>query len=361
MEFISEIIGNIKNVNEEVRTEVQAKLNNLTKPLGSLGKLEDTAKRIACAFNDVNAVVKKKGAIVFAADHGITAEGVSLFPKEVTAQMVYNFLSEGAGINVLARHVGADVTVVDIGVDADFDANPKLIQKKVARGTKNMLLEEAMTQEEAISAIRAGYDVASDLIKQGYNLIGLGEMGIGNTTSASAVTSVITGLSVADVTGRGTGLDDAALRKKVGVIEKVIHLHKPEKSDGIDVLKKIGGFELAGIAGAILACAANNAVAVIDGFISTAGAAIAFLISPKAADYMVASHNSVEIGHQKLLAFMGLTPVLDLDLRLGEGTGAALCINIIEASSKILNEMATFESASISTSGSDSDELTTKV
>ena len=348
MKSIQDMVDQINGINKYLERDVQSMLNNLAKPLGSLGKLEDTAKKIACAINDPQAEIKKKGVIVFASDHGITAEGVSLYPKEVTAQMVYNFLSGGAGINVLARHEGADVIVVDIGVDADFDDNPALVDKKIGRGTKNMFLEPAMSEQEAIASIKAGYDVARDLIDKGYNVIGLGEMGIGNTTAASAVTSVITGLPAADVTGRGTGIDDSALSDKVEIIEKVIHLNGPKKGNGLDILSKVGGFELGGIAGASLACAGNNAVAVIDGFISAAGAVIAYLISPKVKDYMIASHNSVEIGHNKLLEFMGLVPIFDLDLRLGEGTGAALCMNVIEASSKILNEMATFDGANVS-------------
>ncbi len=348
MEFIREIVSQIKGVSEDIRGDVQSRLNNLTKPLGSLGKLEDTAKRVACALNDPKAVVRGKAVIVFASDHGITAEGVSLYPKDVTAQMVYNFLSGGAGINVLARHVGADVFIVDIGVDTDFVDSPGLLNRKISKGTNNMLLEPAMSAKEAASAIKAGYDIAADLISEGYNVIGLGEMGIGNTTAASAVTAAITGLPPMDVTGRGTGIDDASLQHKAGIIENVLHLHRPVANDGLDLLQKVGGFELGGIAGAVLACAAGGAVAVIDGFISTAGAAIAYLIAPESGDYMIPSHNSVEVGHNKLLEFMGLLPVLDLGLRLGEGTGAALCMNIIEASSKILNEMATFESAGVS-------------
>jgi nicotinate-nucleotide--dimethylbenzimidazole phosphoribosyltransferase len=346
---LSKLAEGISSVNEELGKEVQARLDNLTKPLGSLGKLEETAKKVALAFNDANAKIKEKCIIVFAADHGIADESVSLFPKEVTTQMVYNFLNGGAGINVLARHVGADVIVMDIGVDTDFQVSQNLVDMKVAKGTKNMLKGPAMSEEEAMCALKAGYVTALDLIQKGYNVIGLGEMGIGNTTAASAVTSVITGLSPEEVTGRGTGIDDAMLSGKVDTIKKVIDLNSPDKSNAVDILQKVGGFELGGIAGACLACAENRALAVIDGFISTAGAALAYLISPKVGSYMVASHNSVERGHRKLLQFMGLTPVLDLDLRLGEGTGAALCMNIMEASSKILNEMATFESANVST------------
>lgn len=350
MEFIKNVVKNIKSKDEALEKTVQARLDNLTKPTGSLGKLEDVAKKIACAFNDPDAKVKKKGVIVFAADHGITAEGVSLFPKEVTAQMVYNFLNGGAGINVLARLAGADVTVVDIGVDADFDSNLGLVKNKIARGTKNMATGPAMTEDEAIKSIKVGYDIARGLINDGYNVIGLGEMGIGNTTSASAVATTVTGVCISEVTGRGTGLGDDALKHKIEIIKKIIDANKPVPYDGIDILKKVGGFELGGIAGSVLACAENNAVAVIDGFISTAGAVIAYLISPKVSDHIIASHKSVEKGHIKLLEYMKLVPVLDLDLRLGEGTGSALCMNIIDASSKILNEMATFQSANVSTS-----------
>ena len=283
-----------------------------------------------------------------ASDHGVTIEGVSAYPKEVTAQMVYNFLKGGAGINVLAKHVGARVIVVDMGVSQDLKPNSKLINRKINYGTKNMASEQAMTKIEAIRAIETGIDLVFNELRNGIDIIGTGEMGIGNTTSASAITACITKKTLEEITGRGTGLDDPGLKKKIKIIKKALSINKPDSADPINVLSKVGGFEIAGLTGIILAAASKKIPVVIDGFISSAAALIAYQIEPKAKEYMIAAHKSAEGGHKYILEYIGLKPLLDLSLRLGEGTGAALGIGLADAAIKILTQMATFDSAKVS-------------
>jgi len=325
------------------------RLDSLTKPSGSLGRLEEFAKRIvAITGNPMPPLFRRKAIFVFAGDHGVVDEGVSLFPKEVTVQMVHNFLGGGAGINVLARHAGADVVVVDMGVDQDFEDDPGLIRKKVVRGTKNMRKGPAMTRGEAGQTIDVGIALAREYADKGYRLFGTGDMGIGNTTPSSAIASVMTGAPPADVTGKGTGISDDSLIRKVTVIEDAIALNSPDPNDPLDVLAKVGGAEIGGIAGLILGAASLGIPVVVDGLISTAGAIIAWAMEPAAADYMFAAHNSVEKGHRVMLEKMGLEPILDMGLRLGEGTGAALAITLIEAGLKVYREMATFDEAGVS-------------
>ena len=300
----------------------------------------------------------KKVVFTFAGDHGVAEEGVSAFPKEVTPQMVLNFLNGGAGINVLARHAGAEVVVVDMGVDFDFTdvmaqhAVPLQI-KKVMRGTKNMRKGPAMTREEAEKCINVGIELATEYAKKGYCLFGTGDMGIANTTPSAAIASLLTGKAVSEVTGKGTGIGDDALKNKIKVIEDAIALNNPDPNDPVDVLAKVGGTEIGGIAGLIIGAAANRVPVVIDGFISTAGALIAYCLEPKTKDYMFAAHKSVEVGHTAMLEKIGLRPILDLDLRLGEGTGAALAMLMIEAGLKIYREMATFGDAGVATEKKD--------
>jgi len=351
MALLSETIDRIAPLQERFFTRAQARLDNLTKPPGSLGRLEEFARQLVAITELEQPAIAKKAVFTFAGDHGVTEEGVSAFPKEVTRQMVLNFLRGGAGINVLARHAGADVAVIDIGVDCDFGAVDGLLHKKVVRGTKNFAQGPAMTREEAIRCIEVGIKLANEYAANGYGLFGTGEMGIGNTTPSSAIVSVMTGIPAAEVTGRGTGISDAALENKVRVIEKGIAINAPDAGDAIDVLAKVGGSEIGGIAGLILGAAANRIPTVIDGFISTAGALIAFGIEPKVREYLFAAHESVEIGHRAMLEKMGLRPILDLDLRLGEGTGAALAMMLIEGGLKIYREMATFGEAGVSTEG----------
>jgi nicotinate-nucleotide--dimethylbenzimidazole phosphoribosyltransferase len=293
-------------------------------------------------------VIRDKVVITCAGDHGVVAQGVSAYPQEVTPQMVANFLGGGAAINVLARHVGARVVVVDAGVAVDFKPQPGLVIKKVAYGTADMTLGPAMSREQAVCAVEAGIEVVEAEIARGADLVATGDMGIGNTTPSSAIVAAITGLPVSQVTGRGTGIDDARLAHKVDVIERALAVNQPDPADALDVLSKVGGFEIGAIAGVVLGAAAHRVPVVVDGFISTAGALIAGGLSSQASDYMIAAHTSVEVGHGAMLDCLGLAPCLDFDLRLGEGTGAALVLGVVEAACKVLDEMATFESAGVS-------------
>ncbi len=344
---LSEIIT---NTNGKYAEDAQQRLDSLTKPQGSLGRLEEFAKQLVAITEEKMPELDKKVVFTFAGDHGVADEGVSAFPKEVTPQMVLNFVNGGAGINVLARHAGADVVAVDIGVDYDFGdlANQGFVSSKVVSGTRNMRKGPAMTREEAVKCIEVGMKLAADYAEKGYKIFGTGDMGIANTTPSSAITAVLTDKTVEEITGRGTGINDDVLNNKVQVIKDSIALNKPDASDPIDVLAKVGGAEIGGIAGLILGAAANKIPVVIDGFISTAGALIAFSINPKTRDYMFAAHKSQEIGHTAMLNKMGLRPIVDLDLRLGEGTGAALAMMLIEGGLKIYKEMATFEEAAVS-------------
>jgi len=283
-----------------------------------------------------------------AADHGVVSEGVSLYPQEVTRQMVFNFLNGGAGINVLARFVGARVVIVDMGVVGGFEPHPNLICKMIDFGTRDMAKGPAMTREQALDAIQAGIDVVEGEIARGLDIVGTGDMGIGNTTASSAICAVITGESVEKVTGRGTGLAGEQLIHKVEVIQKALELNRPNPKDPADVLAKVGGFEIGGLAGVMLGAAAHHIPVVIDGFISGAAALIAAGLAPGLRDYLIASHLSAESGHKILLEHLGLSPLLDLGMRLGEGTGAALGMVIVEAAVKTLAEMATFGEAGVS-------------
>jgi len=301
MDLLNATLKNMKAVNGEWNDIAQKHLDNLTKPLGSLGRLEEFARKFVAITENKNPILDKKVVFTFAGDHGVTEEGVSAFPKEVTQQMVLNFLRGGAGINVLARHAGADVVVVDIGVDHDFGEIEGLINLKVINGTKNLTKEPAMTREEAIKCMETGIELADGYAKKGYKIFGTGDMGIGNTTPSSAIAAVLTGRPVSEVTGKGTGITGESLQKKIKVIEKGINLNKPNPNDAIDVLSKVGGAEIGGIAGLILGTASNRIPVIIDGFISTAGALIAYCIDPKVKDYIFAAHNSVEIGHKIML------------------------------------------------------------
>jgi nicotinate-nucleotide--dimethylbenzimidazole phosphoribosyltransferase len=343
-----EFLKAISKIDDSMEEKIRHKLDNLTKPRKSLGRLEEIALRYAMIKGSAEPPLSRKVIFVFAGDHGVTEEGVSAYPKEVTYQMVYNFLRGGAAINVLARHISAGVRVVDIGVDFEFGKIEGLISRKIRRGTENFLKAPAMTREEALRAIEAGMEVARAEIIRGLDIAGVGDMGIGNTTSSAGIISVITGAPVENVTGRGTGIDDKKLRQKIDVIKRAIEIHKPQKDNPMDVLSKIGGLEIAGITGAILECASNRIPVVLDGVITTAGALIAYELNRNAIDYMFASHLSVEPGHKLALEYLGLKPLLDLNLRLGEGTGACLAINLIEAGIKILKEMASFDSAGVS-------------
>ncbi len=348
MDKILRVIEAIKPLDEQAMAEARTRQDNLTKPQGSLGQLESLSIQIAGIKRQPRPRIVHKVIFTLAGDHGITQEGVSAYPSEVTPQMVYNFLRGGAGINVLARHVGARVVVADLGVAANFGSNPALKNKKISMGTKNMAKGPAMNRREAIRSIEAGIELVEEELVKGVDILGTGDMGIGNTTSSSAITAVIAGVDVSSVTGRGAGLNDEELKRKVKTIEKTMEVNRPDSKDALDVLSKVGGFEIGGIAGVILAGAGYGIPVVIDGFISGAAALIAASLALHVKSYLIASHQSVERGHQIILERLGLKPLLNLNLRLGEGTGAALGIFLAEASLKILNEMATFADAGVS-------------
>ncbi|MBI4825578.1 MAG: nicotinate-nucleotide--dimethylbenzimidazole phosphoribosyltransferase [Nitrospirae bacterium] len=357
---LKNICSGITSVNSKFAEQAQERLDSLTKPQGSLGRLEEFAKQLVAITENPMPSLDKKAVFTFAGDHGVADEGVSAFPKAVTPQMVLNFIAGGAGINVLARHAGADIVVVDMGVDYDF-GNPSVsplikggiergsfISRKVVSGTKNMRKGPAMTRDEALKCINVGIELANEYAKKGYKIFGTGDMGIANTTPSSAIAAVLTRRSVEEITGRGTGINDDTLKHKIQVIKDSISFNMPDPADPVSVLAKVGGAEIGGIAGLIIGAAANKVPVVIDGFISTAGALIAYSIEPKTRDYMFSAHMSQEVGHKAMLEKIGLRPILDLDLRLGEGTGAALAMMMIEGGLKIYKEMATFAEASVS-------------
>ena len=338
----------IKPLDASAMQQARARQDTLTKPRGSLGRLEELSIRVAGITAQARPQIKDKVIVTMAGDHGVVAEGVSAYPSAVTVQMVYNFLRGGAGINVLAHHVGARVVIVDMGVAGELKLHPDLVDHKVAFGTRNMAQGPAMSRDQAIQAIEAGIEIVERELAKGMDIVGVGDMGIGNTTTSSAITAAITGVSVAEVTGRGTGINDEQLQHKIEVIERALELNQPDPDDPLDVLAKVGGFEIGGIAGVAIGAAAHRIPVVIDGFIAGAGALIAAGLAPQVKDYMIAAHQSVESGHRLVLDCLGLTPLFDFGLRLGEGTGAALGISIVEAAVKILNEMATFGQAGVS-------------
>jgi nicotinate-nucleotide--dimethylbenzimidazole phosphoribosyltransferase len=346
--LLRDTLERIQPINPEWLAKAQTRLDQLTKPRGSLGRLEELAAWYVAVREELMPTIKKKAVVIFAGDHGVVDEGVSAYPQEVTFQMVANFVQGGAGINVLARHVGAEVQVVDIGVNYDFSAMPGLTIRKVAPGTRNLAREAAMSLEETEAAIAVGIELAQENIGAGADVLATGEMGIGNTTPAAALAAAFTGNNAAAVTGRGTGVDDAAYQNKVKVIDRALALHRPDPKDPLGVLAKLGGLEIAGLTGFVLGAAAARRPVMIDGFIATAGALVATHLCPPVKDYLKAAHQSAEQGHQIILASMGLRPLLSLDMRLGEGTGAALGMNLLEAGLKIYREMATFAEAGVS-------------
>jgi nicotinate-nucleotide--dimethylbenzimidazole phosphoribosyltransferase len=348
MEKMNHTLGEIKPLDNEAMSEVRRRQDDLTKPQGSLGQLESLSIQIAGIKRNPRPRIAQKVIFTLAGDHGVTKEGVSAYPSEVTPQMVYNFLRGGAAINILARFIGARVVIADLGVASILERHPDLRDRKVALGTQNMAKGPAMSKEEAIRSIEAGMELVEKELSKGVDILGTGDMGIGNTTASSAITAALTGADVAAVTGRGTGLDDKGWEKKVKVIQQALERNRPDPKDAIDVLSKVGGFEIGGITGVILAGARYRIPVVLDGFISGAAALIATSLSPHTKPYLIASHQSVEEGHKIILDHLGLKPLLNLGLRLGEGTGAALGIFLVEASLKILGEMATFSEAGVS-------------
>jgi nicotinate-nucleotide--dimethylbenzimidazole phosphoribosyltransferase len=344
-----QVIQAISPLSDTLLAHAQAKMDDKSKPLGALGKIETLAIQMSRIQNSLTPAILQKNLFVFAGDHGITQEGISAFPSEVTGQMVENFLTGGAAINVLCRHHNIDMKVVDMGVIKSFSPHPDLIIAKVAKGTRNFAIEDAMPRSQMHQALETGMKVfllAHD--KKPIQLVGLGEMGIGNTTSASAIICVITGITPAQATGRGTGVDNRGLKHKTEVIERVLAFHWPDPSNGFEILQKIGGFEIAGIAGAILAATSKGCAVVLDGVISTAAGLVAHTINPGIQGYLFSGHKSVEQAQKAALTHMDLTPVIDFNMRLGEGTGAALAMDTIDAACKIMRQMASFDEAKIS-------------
>lgn len=348
---LQEIIKGIKPVSGEWRLKARNYLKQLAIPQGSLGELLVLAEQLAAIKETLKPSVHRKAVVTMAGDHGVVKEGVSAFPQEVTPQMVNNFVRGGAAINVLAAVAGAEVLVVDMGVVADLDeltGAGKILSYKISSGTSNMARGPAMTRAQAGQTLQSGIEIVGNLVKDKVELLATGDMGIGNTTASSAILAVLSGQPVSKVTGKGTGISDAALENKIRVIEKALALNKPDPQDPLDVLAKVGGFEIGGIAGVILGAAYYRVPVVVDGFISSAAALVAKALAPAAVDYMIAAHRSREYGHSLLLAELGLNPLLNLNLRLGEGTGAALALNIVEAAAQVICRMLTFEAAGVS-------------
>jgi nicotinate-nucleotide--dimethylbenzimidazole phosphoribosyltransferase len=346
-DLLQEIQG-IEPRSPEWQARAQSHIDRLTKPQGSLGRLEEVAAHLVAMQRSTPPSCAGKAVYVFAGDHGVTEEGVSAYPREVTVQMVLNFLQGGAAVNALAKTVGADLVIVDVGVAGDLPPAPGLRQAKVRRGTRNFALEPAMTYAETFEAMRVGMRLAEEAAQAGRRVVAIGEMGIGNTTSASAIASALTAADPDEVTGAGTGLAEKGVERKADVIRKALRLHRIRLGDVTSVLACLGGYEIAAMAGMAIGAARRRIAVVIDGFISTAAAAVAFALAPHSRDYMFAGHASQEPGHRVLLQYLGLKPLLSLDMRLGEGSGAVLAFGILEGAVRVYNEMATFASAGVS-------------
>jgi nicotinate-nucleotide--dimethylbenzimidazole phosphoribosyltransferase len=351
-EALADFVGEIEAPDPTRLRQARLRLDRLTKPRGSLGRMEDIAAQYISIRNGDQRFALNKAAYVFAADHGIAAEGVSAYGQEVTRQMVLNFLDGGAAINVLARLHHAALAIVDVGVDADFGNLPGLLHRKIRRGSRNMLQEPAMSEEEMMRALEVGLDLASSAQQKKQTLIAIGEMGIGNTTAASAITAVLTRQPPAAVTGTGTGLTAPAHAHKIRVVEAIVERHfgvNPQpRPRSLDILRRVGGLELAAMVGLVLGAARHRIAIIADGFISTAAAALAYALEPRVKYYLFAAHHSPEPGHRFLLEYLQLDPILSLDLRLGEGTGALLAMPIIESAVRLYTDMATFGSAGVS-------------
>lgn len=346
--FLLQLIARIEPIAESFRSQARKKVDMKTKPLGALGRIEKLAVQMSAVRQSLNPTINCKRLFVFAGDHGVVEEGVSAFPAKVTMQMVHNFLAGGAAINAFCHHYGIELAVVDMGINGELGDHPMLIKRKVAPGTCNFALRRAMRPDEALRAIENGARTFLERNeRQPCDLVGMGEMGIGNSSSAAAIICGASGLSVAKVVGRGTGVDDRGLMRKREVLEKALALHQPPKDDAMELLSMLGGFELGGICGAILAAASTGCVVVLDGLISTAAGLLAYLLCPEVKDYLIAGHRSVEVGQQAALDIIGLEPVVDLDMRLGEGTGAAITMNLVELSCCMMREMASFAEAGV--------------
>ena len=350
---LGEIIKGIQPVGQQWIQKARQRTAQLVMPTRALGRLHEISERLCGIQQTLEPAIRQKAILVMAGDHGVVEEGVSAYPQEVTPAMVRTFLAGGAGINAICRQVGADVWVVDMGIAADVDPSglkgaDHLLVDKVGNGTANFARGPAMSHRDAQKALLVGFVQASKLIERGADILGTGDMGIGNTTPSAAVGTVLTGASLAEMVGRGTGVDDAGLERKRAIVRRGIEINHPDPQDGMDVLAKVGGFEIGGIAGCILAGAFHRCAVVIDGFISTAGALIANALCPTVKDYLFAGHCSEESGHRLMLKHLGLDPILDLGMRLGEGTGAALALGVIESAVRVFKEVLTFEEAGVS-------------
>ena len=334
-----------------VAAEVQRALDGKTKPRGSLGRLEALAVQFAAIRGEVRPELPVKAVAIMGADHGVVEEGVSAYPAEVTGQMLQNFASGGAAINVLARQVGAELVVLDMGVRIALPPGGPVRDGRVAAGTANFTRGPAMTRAQAIAAVTTGVRLAGELAGRGVTLLGMGEMGIGNSTAASAICAAFLGLPAAEVVGRGTGLDDPGLQRKIDAVERALQVNQPDRQDPFGVLAKLGGFEIAGLAGLVLGAAAARVPVICDGFIASSAALVAARRCPAARGFLIAGHRSVEPGHDRVLQALQLRPLLDLEMRLGEGTGAALAMSLVDGAVRVLREMATFASAGVSDSG----------
>ena len=348
MEMLQKTVADIQPPNAGIHQAALQRLAEQARPQGSLGVLESVSARLAAIASTLDVRLPRKVIVTCAGDHGVVAEGVSLFPQEVTAQMVYNFVNGGASVSVLAAHAGASVRVADLGVNCDFLPNLPIFHKKVGYGTANFAKGPAMSREQAIRSVEAGIEIVDQLMTEGrIDLLGTGDMGIGNTTASSAIIAAFSGVEVSRLTGRGTGIDDVMLARKIRVIERALVLHKPDPYDPLDVLAKVGGFEIGGLAGLVIGAAAHGIPVVCDGLIATAGALVACELAPMAKSYLFASHNSVESGHRFMLERLGTAPLLDLQFRLGEGTGAAMGMHLLDAATRILADIKTFAEVGI--------------
>ncbi len=350
---LRDLIAGITPADATAMGAAQARQAALTKPPGSLGRLEDLSVRLAGIQSTDRPIIRGKAIIVAAADHGVVDQGVTAYPQEVTAQMVLNFLAGGAAISVLARQAGIDLIIVDAGVATALPAHPDLRVLGIGRGTADITAGPAMSRSQAEACVTAGIELTLEAAERGADAIGTGDMGIGNTTSSSAIVAALTGRPPGETTGRGTGRSDAELADKAAVVERALAVNQPDASDPLDVLAKVGGFEIGVLAGVVLGGACARRAVVIDGFISGTAALIAHHLCPNVRDYLVAGHLSAEAGHRIVLEALGLRPLLELEMRLGEGTGAALAMGLLEAAAATLSDMATFEEAGVSDRPSD--------
>jgi len=347
-----QLVARIEPADRTWEEQAWARLHAQIRPRGSLGLLEHTAARLAGMRRSLAFDLSRKLVFTMAGDHGVAAEGVSAYPQEVTPQMVFSFVQGWASINVLARHVGAEVRVVDCGVAADLPQAWPILHRKIGRGTASFVGGPAMSREEAIAGLLLGAELVEQAYTvEGYNLVGTGDMGIANTTPSTAIVAVLSGRPVVELAGRGTGIDDATLGRKIAVIERGLAINQPDPQDPLDILSKVGGFEIAALAGALLGAAAAKSPLVCDGFIATAGALLACRLVPEAKDYLFVSHRSQEPGHNVMVELLGLDPILDLQMRLGEGTGSVLAMTIVEAAARVLMDIKTFAEAGVTDTG----------